>query len=124
VGKTTVERLGCVLCNKALDKRTDKNGKPYFICDPCGTQFFVRRQEGISRLKALMKKPIHARPAEIPGAKKLIGQISALREDAIELPDVYAQLPDENVNLLDDFQNRLIQALDKIERVLVTSPKN
>jgi hypothetical protein len=59
LGETNVETLGCVLCNKALDKRIDKNGKPYFICDTCGTQFFVRRQEGISRLEALMRKPTH-----------------------------------------------------------------
>jgi hypothetical protein len=31
-----------------------KSGKPYFVCDPCGTQFFVRRKEGIERLDALM----------------------------------------------------------------------
>lgn len=124
MGKTTVQTLGCVLCNKALDKRIDKNGKPYFICDPCGTQFFVRREEGISRLEALMKRPPQIRPAEIPGSKRLIGQIISLREDTLELPDVCAQIPDENLDWLDDFQKRLIRALDKIQKVLSASPKN
>jgi hypothetical protein len=38
-----------------LEKRTSKNGKPYFVCDSCGVQLFVRRQDGIERLDALMR---------------------------------------------------------------------
>ncbi len=123
-GETNVETLGCVLCNEALDKRIDKNGKPYFICDLCGTQFFVRRQEGISRLEARMRKPTHARRAEIPDSKKLIEQISSLREDAVELAELLAEMPYEMLDWLDDFQKRFIQALDKMQRVLAPGPKN
>ncbi len=121
VGETNVETLGCLLCSSVLDKRIDKNGKPYFICNSCGTQFFVRGQEGISRLEALMRKPTHARRAEIPGSKKLIEQICSLRKDVVELTNVDA---DGYLDWLDDFQERLIQALDKIQRVLAPSPKN
>ena len=46
--------LPCILCGKKLDQRTDKNGKPYFICEPCGTQFFVRRKQGIEKLAQLI----------------------------------------------------------------------
>jgi chaperonin cofactor prefoldin len=46
--------LPCILCGKKLDQRTDKNGKPYFICNPCGTQFFVRRKQGIEKLEELI----------------------------------------------------------------------
>jgi hypothetical protein len=35
-------------------RRTDKNEKPYFICDPCGIQLFVRRRRGIELLEALL----------------------------------------------------------------------
>jgi hypothetical protein len=31
-----------VFCKQPLIERTDKNAKPYFICDVCGTQLFVR----------------------------------------------------------------------------------
>ena len=48
--------LPCILCGKKLDQRTDKNGKPYFTCDPCGTQFFVRRKQGIEKLEELIRE--------------------------------------------------------------------
>ena len=46
--------LPCFLCGLKLEKRTSKTGKPYFVCDPCGVQLFVRRKDGIERLDALM----------------------------------------------------------------------
>src|ERR1700722_2726213 len=46
--------LPCFLCGRRLEKRTSKNGKPYFVCDSCGVQCFVRRQDGIERLVGLM----------------------------------------------------------------------
>ena len=48
--------LPCILCGKKLDQRTDKNGKPYFTCDPCGTQFFVRRKQGMEKLVELIRE--------------------------------------------------------------------
>ena len=47
--------LPCILCGKQLDRRTDKNGKFYFTCDPCGTQFFIRRKQGIEKLEQLIR---------------------------------------------------------------------
>jgi len=46
--------IPCILCGKQLDQRTDKNGKFYFTCDPCGTQYFVRRKQGIEKFERLM----------------------------------------------------------------------
>jgi chaperonin cofactor prefoldin len=47
--------LPCFLCGKQLDKRTDKNNKPYFICNPCGMQIFIRRELGIKKLEELIR---------------------------------------------------------------------
>jgi chaperonin cofactor prefoldin len=47
--------LPCILCGAKLQKRSDKHNKPYFVCDPCGIQFFVRRQQGIERLNNLLR---------------------------------------------------------------------
>ena|SRR5713101_5110939 len=55
--------LPCVLCLRKLEKRTTKNGKPYFVCDPCGIQLFVRRKRGIERLEEFFR---NAEKAEIP----------------------------------------------------------
>jgi hypothetical protein len=46
--------LPCLLCGSKLQKRTSKNNKPYFMCDPCGIQLFVRRKQGIERLDKLL----------------------------------------------------------------------
>ncbi len=46
--------MHCFLCAAKLSKRTDKNGKPYFICNPCGIQLFVRRQHGMQLLEKLL----------------------------------------------------------------------
>jgi len=45
----------CFLCGKQLDRRIDKNEKPYFICDPCGVQIFIRRRQGIDNLAELIR---------------------------------------------------------------------
>ena len=47
--------LPCTLCGKRLPKRIDKNGKPYFVCDPCGSQQFIRRAQGIENLNELIQ---------------------------------------------------------------------
>jgi len=56
--------LPCILCGRKLEKRTSrKNGKPYFVCDPCGIQLFIRRQQGIEKLEQVFK---NIERAEIP----------------------------------------------------------
>jgi hypothetical protein len=59
-GNTMKERtatLPCSLCARLLDQRADKNGKPYFVCEPCGTQFFVRGTAGRERLADILRNP-------------------------------------------------------------------
>jgi hypothetical protein len=47
--------LPCLLCGNQLDQRTDKNDKPYFICNPCGMQIFIRRKLGIKKVEELIR---------------------------------------------------------------------
>lgn len=47
--------LPCLLCGAKLEKRTDKNNKPYFVCNPCGIQLFIRREHGITLLAKLLR---------------------------------------------------------------------
>jgi hypothetical protein len=42
-------------CGKQLDVRIDKNGKRYVVCNGCGMQMFIRRQQGIENLAELIK---------------------------------------------------------------------
>jgi len=47
-------KIPCFLCSQELRQRKDKNDKPYFICDPCGMQIFVRGRQGIENLAQLI----------------------------------------------------------------------
>ena len=59
-----MQSIPCFLCGRQLEKRTSgKNGKPYFVCDPCGIQFFIRGKQGIERLEQFFK---NAEKAEVP----------------------------------------------------------
>ena len=44
----------CFLCSQELGLRRDKNKKPYFVCDVCGVQIFVRGRQGIENLTQLI----------------------------------------------------------------------
>lgn len=46
--------IPCFLCSQELRQRKDKNEKPYFVCDPCGMQIFVRGRQGIKNLGELI----------------------------------------------------------------------
>ena len=48
IEKLKERKFSCPLCEDKLDIRFDeKHGKPYVICNSCGVQMFVRREEGI-----------------------------------------------------------------------------
>ena len=47
-------KIPCFLCSQELRQRKDKNNKPYFICDPCGVQIFIRGRQGIQNLAQLI----------------------------------------------------------------------
>jgi hypothetical protein len=83
--------IPCFLCGKPVFLRLDKHGKPYFVCDPCGIQCFVRRRQGIEQLASLLDKlkkkklafekaseevfELQARLAEIDGLKAEIKKL-------------------------------------------------
>jgi hypothetical protein len=50
------ELFPCFLCGEYLEIKYSKRNKPYFICDPCGLQAFIRRDKGIHSLKKITGK--------------------------------------------------------------------
>jgi hypothetical protein len=78
--------LPCFLCTSKLDRRTDKNGKPYFICNPCGIQLFVRREHGIKLLEKLIRDcekneiPFKQRADEIFKIQALLTEITETKK--------------------------------------------
>jgi len=45
----------CFLCGGQLQIKITKKHRPYWICNDCGTQVFVRGEKGIVRLEALVR---------------------------------------------------------------------
>ncbi len=105
-----METIDCILCGDSLEKRTDKNGKPYFVCDACGTQFFVRGSQGISKLEALIQGKGPG-PRRIP--KDIVKEIPALKSDLEGLRELAEDL--EDWDWLPPFCQRLNRLLGWLE---------
>jgi DNA-directed RNA polymerase subunit RPC12/RpoP len=78
--------LPCFLCGASLDKRTDKNRKPYFVCNPCGIQLFVRRPHGIRLLDKLLRDaakheiPFKERAEQVYQIQALLTEINGVKQ--------------------------------------------
>jgi DNA-directed RNA polymerase subunit RPC12/RpoP len=86
--------IPCFLCGKQLDRRTDKNGKAYFVCDPCGTQIFIRRRQGIENLDDLIKAlrgrdlPFREHAESLYEIQAVLIEIRGLKEEIEKLDSV------------------------------------
>ena len=80
--------LPCFLCGSDIQKRIDKNGKPYFICNPCGIQLFVRRQHGIQ----LLDKLLRTQPNRKPRSTRQANQIPKMQLFPLEIDGAKAQI--------------------------------
>jgi hypothetical protein len=45
------KEMPCPVCGVLVPVKSTHRGKPYWQCDGCGVQVFVRRQEGMKRLE-------------------------------------------------------------------------
>jgi chaperonin cofactor prefoldin len=87
--------LPCILCGKKLDQRKDKNGKFYFTCDPCGTQFFIRRKQGTEKLTQLIHEldkhapSITHRAQSLYEVQEILSEIDGLK---VEIEKLDAQI--------------------------------
>ncbi|HUO17322.1 MAG TPA: hypothetical protein VMX38_20240 [Verrucomicrobiae bacterium] len=81
-----MEFLPCFLCAAKLERRTAKTGKPYFICNPCGIQMFIRKQHGIRLLENLLRDvakneiPFRQRGEELYKVQALLSEINGMKQ--------------------------------------------
>ena len=75
------EKIPCFLCGGLVLVKYSKRGKPYFICDPCGVQAFIRRDEGIKRFLKFMdtKTPLLPNAQPNPVLEQVF-QLESLKE--------------------------------------------
>ena len=78
--------LPCFLCGASLDKRTTKRLKPYFVCNTCGIQLFVRKEHGIRLLDKLLRDsakheiPFKQRAEQVYKIQALLTEIDGVKE--------------------------------------------
>jgi hypothetical protein len=84
-----------------------KNRKPYFVCDPCGIQLFVRRKYGIEKLEKFFE---NAARAEVPFKQHALNfhQLQAILK---EIAGVQSEIDKLGFCLLDDRKLRTQNAL-------------
>ena len=86
-----MQLLPCLLCGKKLEQRTDKNKKPYFVCDPCGIQLFIRRTQGIEKLAQLIRSlnehdlPIRQHARSLYEVQAILSEIDGLKTEIKKL---------------------------------------
>jgi DNA-directed RNA polymerase subunit RPC12/RpoP len=114
--------LPCLLCGKSLSKRTDKNRKPYFVCDPCGMQLFIRRKQGIERLEEVFKNieragiPFSVHAKDLYDIQALIKEIDGVKSEIHKIGISYF-FNDEKLRVRNALKTKLNNLLVDLERM-------
>src|SRR5579864_3395996 len=122
-----MQSLPCLLCAAKLDKRISKKGKPYFVCNPCGIQLFVRKDHGIKLLDKLLSDaarnelPFKHRAEEVYKIQALLTEITGVKEQIERLQSQIRFLfPDEAkvraCNLLKTKLENLFKELEQLAK--------
>jgi hypothetical protein len=120
--------LPCLLCGAKLEKRTDKNHKPYFVCNPCGIQLFIRREHGIGLLDKLLRAsdknelPFKHRAEELAKIQALLTEINGTKAQIVrEQSQTAAFFPDKDkvriCNLLKTKLQNLFAELEQLAKL-------
>jgi len=110
--------IPCFLCSQELKQRKDKHAKPYFICDPCGVQIFVRGRQGIQNLDQLIATlrqhdfPFREHAAVLHEIQAVLTEIRGIKEEIEKLDSVLGFLTDdEDKQRMRELLNRRIETL-------------
>ena len=96
-----ITRIPCFLCGNSIEVKNTIKGKPYFICDPCGLQAFIRRAKGIEKLREWMEGKGEVFKKRSGGM--LLEWVSQLEDVKAKLEDVEDKrgiFPDEDTKLV------------------------
>ena len=126
LGKAEImQTVPCWLCGKPLDLRVTKGGKFYLVCDPDGIQCFIRREQGMERLKKLIKHlarkdyQLEQHTESFFAIQAILREIEDLKQEIEKLEDKAGFLfPDEELlRARDALQKRVNLLLSQLEQV-------
>jgi hypothetical protein len=117
--------LPCLLCTEKLEKRIDKNRKPYFVCNPCGIQLFVRRPHGIALLEKLLRNvekneiPFRQRAEEVHKIQALISEINGVKKqiERLELQKGFLFRDQDKVHACNLLKIKLSNLFKELEQI-------
>jgi hypothetical protein len=87
--------IPCHLCSQELHVRRDKHGKPYFVCETCCMQVFVRGKQGIENLAHLIDTlrehdlPFREHARVLYEVQALLSEIRGLEKELEALDSVF-----------------------------------
>lgn len=84
--------LPCPVCTEPLPVRVAKSKKPYFVCEHCGIQLFVRRREGIENLSRLLQQLAESDERLSRGTLAVTVAVSEMQAALIEIRAVRVEL--------------------------------
>lgn len=107
--------------------RTDKNRKPYFVCDPCGMQLFIRRKLGKERLQTVFKNveraqipfSVHAR--DLYEIQALIKEVHGVKAE-IEKIGFFGLFSDHKFRIYNSLKTKLDNLLSELEQKTEDEP--
>ena len=104
-----------------MEKRTDKNGKPYFVCDPCGIQLFVRRKQGIGLLEEVFRNirraaiPFRVHAKNLHEIRALIKEIGEVKTEINKIGFFFLSVEETRIrNALKTRLDNLLSQLDEM----------
>lgn len=119
----------CPICWRLWPVRNSKKNKPYYICEVCGVQVFIRGKEGIKRLaariadKEILNKVNDSNFSETQKLIELKSKIELLKTEIDNLDDdsIFNLFGDDNSDQLNalksklkDLESRYLTILSKI----------
>jgi hypothetical protein len=114
------------LCGDDLEQRQTKNNKPYFVCNSCGVQLFIRCAQGIENLQRLIKTlhereiPIRAHAHNLFQISAILQELQGLERERKKIEDsvgLFTTLSEENLRAIELLKKRMQTLLDDLERI-------
>ena len=115
----------CFLCTHKLEQRIDKHGHPYFVCNSCGMQIFVRGEEGIKNLAELIATllahdfPFREHAVVLFQIQALLTEIRGVKKEIEKLDSVFDIFSDDEhkKRMRELLHQRIDTLLERLERI-------
>ena len=121
--------IPCFLCGAEMDERSSKRRKPYFVCDPCGIQIFIRRKAGIQLLdqleKSLAMRDALVKPHKLFEFQRLLAELNGTKAQIKKIEDSLGIIFKDQVMVraIKALRKREKEIIQDLERLAATSDK-